>query len=85
MIKATKIRDSEWSYRGGKIEHLGRRTGMRAASWRWAWCGASGLCASKDDAKKAIDFMLREAQRILQSEQAAQCEDQHLCRHGIDN
>jgi hypothetical protein len=85
MGKATKIRDSEWLYRGGKVEHLGRRTGMRAASWRWAWCGASGLCASKDDCKKAIDFMLREAQRILQSEQGDQCPDQHLCRHGIDN
>jgi len=84
MSTATKTKDREWAYRGGFIEHLGRRAGMRSASWRWACCGAGGWCASKNDAKKAIDAMLREALAILESEGAV-CPDQHLCRHGIDN
>ena len=84
MSKATKIGDHEWAYRGGFIEHLGRRAGMRSASWRWACCGAGGVCRSKDDAKTAIDAMLRQAQSILESE-AAICPEQHLCRHGIDD
>jgi len=83
MTKATKIRDREWSYRGGFIEHLGRRTGMRSASWRWAVCGAGGWCASKDDAKKQIDSVLRQAQAILESE-ATLCPGPSVCRHGID-
>jgi hypothetical protein len=82
MIKATKVRDSEWKYRGGFIEHLGKKTGMRSASWRWACCGAGGFCGTKDDAKKAIDGMLREAQAILESE-AMLCPGPNICLAGI--
>jgi hypothetical protein len=84
MSKATKIRDREWSYRGGLIEHLGRRTGMRSASWRWAWCGAAGYAGTKADAASEIDRILRHAQAVLESEDTL-CVGPSVCRHGIDN
>jgi len=59
-----------WGYRGGYIERMPRRPGIRG-NWRWMCCGAAGFAISKADARLRIDTLLAEAGRILAAEAAA--------------
>jgi hypothetical protein len=84
MSKATKTGANTWRYCGFTINRCTHSRTFLATRPDGTCCGAGGVCRSKDDAKTAIDAMLRQAQSILESE-AAICPDWHLCRHGIDN
>ena len=70
-MKATKISEKQWGYRGGLIEFYGKGSygSPKGTSWRWDCCGVGGFAATKRDAKVKIDHLLLQAAAILQSEQ----------------
>lgn len=90
MHKAKKVsstghmENERYEYRGGFIERFPSVTGRRSGNWEWGVCGVVGWVDNKSEAKDKIDRLLAAALVILQSEQAFRCEDDQLCRHGVE-
>lgn len=83
-VETERVNEQRWLYRGGWFEKHPSVAGRRRGNWYWGVCGVTGWVDSKAEAKSKIDRILMAAQAILQSEQAFRCDDEQLCRHGVE-